>query len=264
MNPMKDFETIIFEKQAAIAKITLNRPDAANGMNSRMADELNQAARLCDTDPELKAVVLTASGRFFCAGGDLKEFASMGDDIGLGIKSLADNLHSAISTFSRMDAALVVAVNGIAAGAGFSLALAGDIALAGESASFTMAYTRAGLCPDGSSSYFLPRLVGLRKAQELMLTNNSLSAHDALEMGLITSVVSDAELEQKGAQIAAELAGMASQSIACVKKLLLASFDNSLETQMEIEGRYVSQCAATEDGREGIQAFLEKRTPEFK
>ena len=261
---MKNFETIIFENQARIAKITLNRPDAANGLNSRMADELNRAARLCDTDPELKVVVLTASGRFFCAGGDLKEFAAMGDDVGRGIKSVADNLHNAVSTFSRMDAALIVAVNGIAAGAGFSLALAGDIVLAGESASFTMAYTRAGLCPDGSSSYFLPRLVGLRKAQELMLTNNSLSAHDALEIGLITRVVGDADLEQETAQVSAEFASMARKSIACVKKLLLASFDNSLETQMEQEGRYVSQCAATEDGREGIQAFLEKRTPEFK
>jgi 2-(1,2-epoxy-1,2-dihydrophenyl)acetyl-CoA isomerase len=163
-----------------------------------------------------------------------------------------------------MDAALVVAVNGIAAGAGFSLALIGDIVLAGESASFTMAYTRAGLCPDGSSSYFLPRLVGLRKAQELMLTNNSLSAHEALEMGLITRVVGDADLEQETTQVSAEFASMARKSIACVKKLLLASFDNSLETQMEQEGRYVSQCAVSEDGHEGIQAFVEKRVPEFK
>jgi len=261
---MKDFETIIFEKQAAIAKITLNRPDSANGMNTQMADELNQAARLCDTDPELKVVVLTASGRFFCAGGDLKEFAGMGDDIGRDLKSLVDNLHSAISTFSRMDAALIVAVNGIAAGAGFSLALIGDLVIAGESASFTMAYTRAGLCPDGSSSYFLPRLVGLRKAQELMLANNSLSAREALDMGLITHAVDDAELEGQTTQISTELAGSARQSIACVKKLLLASFDNSLETQMELEGRFVSQCAATTDGREGIQAFVEKRTPEFR
>jgi 2-(1,2-epoxy-1,2-dihydrophenyl)acetyl-CoA isomerase len=261
---MKDFETIIFEKQGPIAKIILNRPDSANGMNTQMADELNQAARLCDTDPELKVVVLTASGRFFCAGGDLKEFAGMGNDIGRNLKSLVDNLHSAISTFARMDAALVVAVNGIAAGAGFSLALIGDIVLAGESASFTMAYTRAGLCPDGSSSYFLPRLVGLRKAQELMLTNNSLSAHEALEMGLITRVVGDADLEQETTQVSAEFASMARKSIACVKKLLLASFDNSLETQMEQEGRYVSQCAVSEDGHEGIQAFVEKRVPEFK
>ncbi len=261
---MRNFETIIFEKQAAIAKITLNRPDAANGLNSQMGDELNQAAKLCDSDPELKVVVLTAGGRFFCAGGDLKEFAGMGDMTGPGLKSLADNLHSAISTFSRMDAALIVAVNGIAAGGGFSLALAGDIVLAAESAKFTMAYTRAGLSPDGSSSYFLPRLVGLRKAQELMLTNNSLSANEALKIGLITYAVADAELEQQTELVASELASSAQQSIARVKKLLLSSFDNGLETQMEYEGRYVSQCAASPDGQEGIQAFIEKRPAVFK
>jgi 2-(1,2-epoxy-1,2-dihydrophenyl)acetyl-CoA isomerase len=261
---MRNFETIIFEKSAAIAKITLNRPDVANGLNFRMAEELNQAARLCDFDPELKVVVLNAGGRFFCAGGDLKEFAGMGEKPGPDLKLLADNLHSTISTFSRMDAALIIAVNGIAAGGGFSLALAGDIVLAAESASFTMAYTRAGLSPDGSSSYFLPRLVGLRKAQELMLTNNRLSASEALELGLVTYMVADAELEQNTQQVAAELASSAHQSIACVKKLLLSSFDNSLETQMETEGRYVSQCAASPDGQEGIQAFIEKRQPVFK
>jgi len=257
-------EDLAFSVEGAIARIGLNRPEAANGLDSLMASELKQAARLCGDDPALKVVTLSAEGRFFSAGGDLAEMLSHGDAIGDAAQALADDFHDAISSLSRMQAALIIAVNGVAAGGGFSLTLIGDIVLAAESASFTMAYTRAGLCPDGSSSYFLPRLVGLRKAQELMLTNNSLSAHDALEMGLITSAVSDAELEQKSAQIAAGLAGMASQSIACVKKLLLASFDNSLETQMEIEGRYVSQCAATEDGREGIQAFLEKRTPEFK
>ena len=261
---MNNFDTIVFEKQGASAKITLNRPDAANGLNRQMAAELKMAAQLCDTDPELKVVVLTASGRFFCAGGDIKEFAAFGDDIGRNIKSLADDFHSAISTFSRMHAALIVAVNGIAAGGGFSLALVGDIVLAGESASFTMAYIRAGLSPDGSSSFLLPRLVGLRKAQELMLTNNSLSAGEACAMGLITRVVADDDLQQQSEKLASEFAASAGNSIACVKKLLLCSFDNSLETQMELEGRYVSQCAASADGREGIQAFLDKRTPNFR
>lgn len=260
---MNNFETILFEKQGASAKITLNRPDAANGMNTRMAAELKRAAQLCDTDPELKVVVLTATGRFFSAGGDIKEFAAMGDEIGRGIKFLADDLHSAISTFCRMNAALIIAVNGIAAGAGFSLALAGDIVLAAESASFTLAYTRVGLSPDGSSSYFLPRLIGLRKTQQLMLTNNTLSAGEAFELGLITRAVSDDELQREAANIAADLAMSAGDSIACVKKLLLCSFDNSLETQMELEGRYVSQCADSADGREGIQAFIDKRKPVF-
>lgn len=260
---MNSFEHIKFEKQGAIAKIELNRPDAANGLDTLMASELKQAARLCDGDPELKAVILSASGRFFCAGGDIKQMLSQGDAVGDAIKSLADDLHSAISILSRMQAALIVAVNGVAAGAGFSIALVGDIVLAGESASFTMAYTRAGLCPDGSSSYFLPRLVGLRRAQELMLTNRTLSAAEACELGLVTRVVADDELQAEADKVARELAQGARLSTAYVKKLLLASAGNDLETQMELEGQLVAQCAASPDGREGIQAFVEKRKPDF-
>ncbi len=260
MNP---FENISFEKQASIARIVLNRPDAANGLDSLMASELNQAAQLCSDDPELKVVILSSSGRFFSAGGDIKEMLSHGDAVGDAVKSLADDLHSAISTLSRMSAALIVAVNGVAAGAGFSLALIGDIVLAAESSSFTMAYTRAGLCPDGSSSYFLPRLVGLRKTQELMLTNNTLSAQQAFDLGLVTRIVAETDLAAQAEELAADLAGSARLSTAYVKKLLLASYANDLETQMELEGQLVSRCAASADGREGIQAFVDKRKPQF-
>ena len=260
---MNNFKHIKFEKQGAIARLEFNRPDAANGLDALMASELNQAAQLCTNDPELKAVLLCASGRFFCAGGDIKEMLSHGDAIGDAVKSLADDLHSAVSTFSRMQAVLIVAVNGVAAGAGFSLALIGDIVLAAESASFTMAYTRAGLCPDGSSSYFLPRLVGLRRAQELMLTNRTLNAAEACDLGLVTRVVADDELESQAQRVAADIAASARLSSAYVKKLLLASSANDLETQMELEGQLVSQCAASPDGREGIQAFVDKRKPEF-
>jgi 2-(1,2-epoxy-1,2-dihydrophenyl)acetyl-CoA isomerase len=260
---MHNFKHIKFDKQGAIARLEFNRPDAANGLDALMSSELNQAAQLCTHDPELKAVVLCASGRFFCAGGDIKEMLSHGDAIGDAVKSLADDLHSAISTLSRMQAALIVAVNGVAAGAGFSLALIGDIVLAAESASFTMAYTRAGLCPDGSSSYFLPRLVGLRRAQELMLTNRTLSAAEACDLGLVTRVVADDELQLQAQRVATDLAASARLSTAYVKKLLLASSGNDLETQMELEGQLVSQCAASPDGREGIQAFVDKRKPEF-
>lgn len=261
---MSNFEHIIFEKQGAIARLALNRPDAANGLDSLMASELKQAAQLCSGDPELKAVVLSASGRFFCAGGDIKEMMSHGDEVGAAVKSLADDLHSAISTLSRMQAALIVAVNGVAAGAGFSLALIGDIVLAAESSSFTMAYTRAGLCPDGSSSYFLPRLVGLRKAQELMLTNRTLGAQEACALGMVTRVVADDDLAAQAEQVASDLANSARLSTAYVKKLLLASPGNDLEAQMELEGQLVSRCAASPDGREGIQAFVDKRQPEFE
>jgi 2-(1,2-epoxy-1,2-dihydrophenyl)acetyl-CoA isomerase len=162
-----------------------------------------------------------------------------------------------------MDAVLIVAVNGIAAGAGFSLAIAGDLVLAGSSASFTMAYTRAGLSPDGSSSFYLPRLVGLRKSQELMLTNRTLSAAEASAWGLVTDVVEDSDLLNRADALATQVASAAKKSNAAVKKLLLMTYGNGLEEQMEIEGRSIAECANSADGREGIDAFVAKRRPEF-
>jgi 2-(1,2-epoxy-1,2-dihydrophenyl)acetyl-CoA isomerase len=261
---MNEFRHIQFEKQGAIARITLNRSDAANGLDSLMASELKQAARQCAGDPELKVVILTAQGRFFCAGGDLKEMLSHGDEIGAAAQALADDFHAAISTLSRMQSVLLIAVNGVAAGGGFSLALIGDLVLAAESASFTMAYTRAGLCPDGASSHFLPRLVGLRKAQELILTNPVLDAREACELGLVTRVVADQELAAEVDRLAQELAAGARLPAAYARKLLLASPGNDLETQMALEGQLLAQCAASPDGREGIQAFVDKRQPDFE
>jgi 2-(1,2-epoxy-1,2-dihydrophenyl)acetyl-CoA isomerase len=261
---MNQFKHIIFTREAAVARITLNRPDAANGLDSLMAGELKQAARLCDGDPRLKVVILTAQGRFFSAGGDLKEMLSHGDEIGPAAQALADDFHAAIATLSRMQAVLLVAVNGVAAGGGFSLALVGDLVLAAESASFTMAYTRAGLCPDGASSYFLPRLVGLRKAQELMLCNPTLGAREASDIGLVTRVVADRDLVAETDRLAEELANGARLSGAYARKLLLASPGNDLETQMALEGQLLAQCAASADGREGIQAFVDKRKPDFE
>ena len=164
------------------------------------------------------------------------------------VKGIADDLHRAISTFARMDAVLITAVNGVAAGAGFSLAVAGDLVLAADNASFTMAYTRAGLSPDGSSSYYLPRLVGVRRAQELMLTNRTLTAAEAADWGLINEVVPAAELEARAQALAEQMASAAKGSSGAVKKLLLASFGSGLEEQMELEGRLIAECADSADG----------------
>ena len=258
---MTEYETIKFEQSGPITRITLNRPDAANGMNDTMTRELAHAAARCDTEAT-KVVVLTGSGRFFCAGGDLKSFANA-PRRGPFIKGVADDLHRAITTFARMDAVLIVAVNGVAAGAGFSLAVTGDLVLAAESASFTMAYTRAGLSPDGSSSYYLPRLIGITKTKELMLTNRTLSAQEASQWGLVTEVVADTELADRTNQLADQMAATARQSNGSVKALLLGTFKNGLEEQMELEGRLIAERAESTDGREGIDAFLEKRKAEF-
>jgi 2-(1,2-epoxy-1,2-dihydrophenyl)acetyl-CoA isomerase len=257
-----EYETIVLEQSGPIARITLNRPDAANAMNDTMTRELADAARRCDHGAT-KAVILTGAGRFFSAGGDLRAMASSASTPGGYVKAMADDLHRAISTFARMDAVLIIAVNGVAAGAGFSLAMAGDLVLAARSATFTMAYTAAGLSPDGSSSYYLPRLIGVRRTQELMLTNRKLSTDEALQWGLLTEVVDDAELAGRVDALAKQIASGAGQAASAVKKLVLMSFANGLEEQMEIEGRLIAQRADSADGKEGIDAFLQKRRPEF-
>ena len=239
----------------------MNRPDAANGMNDTMTRELADAARRCDTDAT-KVVVLTGSGRFFCAGGDLKTFATA-PSRGRHIKGVADDLHRAISTFARMDAVLITAVNGTAAGAGFSIAVTGDIVLAAESASFTMAYTRVGLSPDGSSSYFLPRLIGITKTKELMLTNRTLSAAGGVAVGTDHRSRRRRRARRRTDELAAQMAATASGSNGGVKALMLATFSSGLEEQMELEGRIIAQRAESADGREGVDAFLAKRKPRF-
>ena len=258
---MSDFETLTFGRSGPIASIVLDRPQAANGMNDVLTRELATVAALCDTDVT-KVVTLTGAGRFFCAGGDLKAMAAA-PSAGAYVKGIADDLHRAMSTFARMDAVLITAVNGVAAGAGFPLGVSGDLVLAGESASFTMAYTKVGLSPDGSSSYLLPRLVGLRRSQELMITNRVLSAAEALEWGLVTTVVPDTELSAKLDELAARIATGARNSNSAVKKLLLSTYASGFEDQLDHEARLISECADSADGKEGIAAFLGKRKPEF-
>ncbi|ANW65528.1 enoyl-CoA hydratase [Mycobacterium sp. djl-10] len=255
------FDSLLFARDGAVATITLNRPAAANGMDDVLTREL---AEVADTvaDSDIKAVVLTGAGRFFCAGGDLKAMAASPAGPGPFVAGIADNLHRAVATFARMDAVLIAAVNGVAAGAGFSLAVSADLVLASEAASFTMAYTKAGLSPDGSASYYLPRLVGPRRTVELMLTNRTLSAAEAQEWGLVNEVVAGDVVARAG-ELAAQIATGARGSHAAVKKLVLASYGNNIETQMALEAELISANADCSDGREGIEAFLGKRAPKF-
>lgn len=257
------YSTLLFDCANGIARITLNRPEAANGMDMAMGRELMDVALRCDQDESIRVVVLTGSGNFFSAGGDLKAFAGYGDAISERIHELTIYLHAAVSRFARMRVPVIVAVNGMAAGAGFSLAMAGDFVLASETARFTMAYTAAGLSPDGGASYFLPRLVGLRRAQELMISNRRLTADEALDWGLITRVCASDGLMAEVQDLALQLADSATQAIGMVKKLLAVTFDNGLEAQMALEGQGIAHLAACCDGQEGIQAFLAKRSPLF-
>ncbi len=258
---MSEFNCLTVSTEDRVLTITLNRPDAANGLNLAMATELAVAAKAATADENVKAVVLTGEGRFFCAGGDVKAM-SESDQPGDAVAAIAEALHKAILIFSEMSKPVVCAVNGTAAGAGFSLAVSADLVVASPQAKFTMAYSNIGLSPDGSSSYYLPRLVGLRKTQELMYTNRVLTAEEALDWHLINQV-SESALET-AQELAAKLAKGSGASNKAIKDLLNNSNANSLAQQLALEQDTIKQCADGEDGREGVSAFVSKRRPEFK
>ena len=257
------YSTLELERDGGVAKLSLARPDAANSMNLEMGRELMQAAIELDEDTSVRAVLITGKGKMFCAGGDLGGMSEAGDRAPAYIKELASYLHLAISRFARMRAPVVAAVNGTAAGAGFSLMCSTDLAIASDAAKFTMAYTAAGLSPDGSSSYFLPRIIGQRRTFELMLTNRRLSAAEALDWGLVNQVVPADELMATAEKLVGTLAAGPTNSYAVTKRLLVNSAYDSLESQMEHETRGIADCARSGDGKEGISAFLEKRAPKF-
>jgi 2-(1,2-epoxy-1,2-dihydrophenyl)acetyl-CoA isomerase len=259
------YHDLIIERAAGVATLTLNRPDAYNALDLRLGRELFQASLELDEDPDVRCVVITGAGRAFCAGGDVKAFVDNLGRIGQHIKELTTYLHGAISRFCRSDKPVIMAVNGVAAGGGFSLALSGDLVVAAESARFTMAYSKIAATPDGSSSYFLPRLVGVRRALELYLTNRPLTAQEALAWGMITRVVPDAELRASVDVLARELAQGPSKAFGAAKRLLHQSTWESLETQMEAEAQAIAACGHTEDFRAGVTAFAEKKpAPTFR
>lgn len=258
------YDHLILDRAEHVATITLNRPDAFNAFNLALGREIFQAVLEVDDDPDVRCVVVTGAGKAFCAGGDVREFADNLPRIGALVKELTTYLHGAVSRLCRSDKPVVMAVNGVAAGGGLSLALAGDLVVAAESARLTMAYAKIGATPDGSSSYFLPRLVGLRRAMEFYLTNRVLSAREALEWGLVTRVVPDAELRTAVAALARELAQGPTKAFGGAKRLLHQSTWESLETQMELEAQTIAAVGRTDDFRDGVTAFVNKKTPTFR
>jgi 2-(1,2-epoxy-1,2-dihydrophenyl)acetyl-CoA isomerase len=258
-----DFDTIDYSVADGVARLTLNRPEAGNGVNVDLARELMHAAMACGEDPRVRAVLLRGAGRNFCVGGDLRAFSAEGDKLPLHLKEVTTYLHSAVSRLARLDAPVVAAVQGSAAGAGFSLACAADLVVAAASAKFVVAYTKIGLNLDGSGSWFLPRIVGVRRAADLALTNRVLTAADAEGLGIVTRVVGDDALDDESGALAADLAHGPTAAIGAVKRLLASSLDNTLETQMEMETRAIVESARHADAVEGMSAFLEKRVPRF-
>jgi 2-(1,2-epoxy-1,2-dihydrophenyl)acetyl-CoA isomerase len=250
------------ETRGAVALVTLNRPDSANTLNLQMGMDLLAAALACARNADVRAVVLTGAGRNFCFGGDLRAMASRdtsGDDY---IRELTTYLHAAIAHFTRMDAPVIAAVNGTAAGAGVGLVAMADLAVCARSAKFNLAYTNAGLTPDAGTSFLLPRTVGAKRTMELLLLNRTLSAAEALSWGLVNEVVADEELPGRALAIAEQLADGATRAYGATKRLVAASL-GAFESQMILESETIAAHAVGAEGTEGISAFLGKRRPQF-
>jgi 2-(1,2-epoxy-1,2-dihydrophenyl)acetyl-CoA isomerase len=246
-----------------VARLTLNRPEVGNALDGELARALADRAAELEARDDVGAVLLGAIGKAFCVGGDLRWMRAAGDRAETAVRALATDFHRALESLARLDAPVVVAVNGVAAGGGMSLAIAGDVVIAAASARFTMAYTAAGLSPDGGSTWTLPRVVGVRRAAELMLFNERLDARRALELGLVNRVVADDELDATASELAAQLAAGPTRAYGEVKRLLRVSMTTTLADQLVEEATTIGRMAGSPDGREGIAAFLDKRAPRF-
>ena len=250
------------ETQGAVALVTLNRPDSANTLNLEMGMDLLAAAMTCGRNPAVRAVVLTGAGRQFCFGGDLRAMVSRGDSADGYLRELTGYVHSAISHFVRMDAPVIAAVNGTAAGAGVGLLAMADLAVCGTSSRISLAYTGVGLTPDGGTSFLLPRTIGLKRTMELLLLNRTLTASEALEWGLVNSVVEDSQVLDEAFELAERLSAGPTHAFGKTKRLLAASIAG-FESQMVLESETIAAQAVTAEGAEGIHAFVEKRKADF-
>src|ERR671918_1106949 len=260
------YEQIAFERDGAVARITLNRPDKLNALTGVMSDELVDALGQIEEDPDLRAVLLTGAGRGFCAGQDLTEFD---DAYRKGVRPdikehLSHTYHRLIPAMTGLPKPIVCAVNGVAAGAGVSLALASDIRIAGASARFTQAFVKIGLVPDSGGTYLLPRAVGYAKALELSLTGDMVDAGTARDIGLVSQVVPDDSLAAEAGELAVRLAAMPTAALGETKRLLQASLAPRLEEALAREAEAQARMGQTDDHLEGVMAFAEKRDPRFR
>lgn len=253
---------IITEQKDNVLIITLNRPDKFNSFNRDMALQLQTALDEAEKNKTIRCIVLTGNGKAFCAGQDLSEAI---DPNGPGIeKIVAEHYNPIILKIRAIEKPIIAAVNGVAAGAGANIALACDIVYAAESSSFIQAFSKIGLIPDSGGTFTLPRLVGLNLASALMITGDKLSAKDAQNFGMVYKVFADAELAEQTLASAKNIANMPTKAIGLTKQLLNQSYNNTLQQQLHSEKQLQVESANSFDYKEGVQAFLEKRKPEFK
>lgn len=255
--------SILLRVENNTAWISLNRPEVFNSFNREMALLLQETLRSCNDNPEVRAIVLTGSGKAFCAGQDLKEVTT--PELNPGFKKILEEHYNPIIQLIRtIEKPIIAAVNGVAAGAGANIALACDVVVASESASFIQAFSKIGLIPDSGGTFFLPRLIGFQKASALMLLGDKLSAVEAEKLGMIYRVIAAENFQSEVSVLAETLAKMPTKALGMTKHLLNQSMTNNLKEQLDFESILQIEAAQSKDYREGVTAFVEKRMPNFK
>lgn len=256
-------KSILTKIENKIATLTLNRPEVFNSFNREMALLLQSELDACEKNPEVRAIVITGSGKAFCAGQDLKEVTS--PELNPGFKKiLEEHYNPIISRIRKIEKPIIGAINGVAAGAGANIALSCDVIIALENASFIQAFSKIGLIPDSAGTFFLPRLIGFQKASALMMLGDKVSAQEAEKLGMVYKVVSSENFPEEVNNIANTLANMPTKALGLTKRLLNNSMQNSLEEQLSLESKLQIESAQSEDYAEGVDAFVNKRRPNFK
>ena len=256
-------QPIIKVIENGVATLTFNRPEVFNSFNRKMALLLQDELDSCEKDENVRAIVLTGNGKAFCAGQDLKEVTD--PNLNPGFKKILEEHYNPIITKIRaIEKPVIAAVNGVAAGAGANIALACDIVIAHEKVSFIQAFSKIGLVPDSAGTFFLPRLIGFGKASALMMLGDKVSAMEAEKMGMIYKVTSLEAFKNEVTTIADTMAKMPTKALGLTKRLLNESMNATLEQQLALEGKLQIEASESEDFAEGVQAFVEKRTPNFK
>ncbi|HNQ26980.1 MAG TPA: enoyl-CoA hydratase-related protein [Aquaticitalea sp.] len=256
-------ESILLKIENNLAIITLNRPEVFNSFNREMALALQKTLDDSASNDKVRAILLTGNGKAFCAGQDLREVTS--PELNPGFKTILDEHYNPIiSRIRNIEKPIISAINGVAAGAGANIALACDVVVASETATFIQAFSKIGLIPDSGGTFFLPRLIGFQKASALAMLGDKISAQDAEKMGMIYKVFSPQDFMDEAKIIAVTLSQMPTKALALTKKAFNASLNNTLEAQLALESKYQIESAQTDDYSEGVNAFVEKRMPNFK
>ena len=255
--------TILLKIENQIAFISLNRPDVFNSFNREMAFLMQDTLDICYNDNNVRAIVITGNGKAFCAGQDIGEITNPELNPGFR-KILDDHYNPIIKKIRNIEKPIIAAVNGVAAGAGANIALACDIVLASDSASFIQAFSKIGLIPDSAGTFFLPRLIGIQKATALMMLGDKVSAREALDLGMIFKCFPVENFDDEVLKMATTLANMPTKALGLIKKLMNKSVTNNLEQQLQLESDLQIEASSTNDYNEGVTAFVEKRKPVFK